>query len=125
MGRENPLTERTFARATCPNIPAVGLALRPLVVGSVHVAWAEGQVRIGIASWDGVNLEAVQAAIDAVPEDTAELRIRDAIDELSMVERKLWLAMLDLVNLERQTSGRPQVTPLQFLTLAKQRGMTG
>lgn len=72
------LEARTFPRATAPHIPSIDFVA--LGLPAAHVRWTGGQVIVEAASWTGVNLTAVQAAIDAAPADTRAERSKAAVD---------------------------------------------
>lgn len=74
------LEARAFSRATEPHAASLGAALAGVVPGSVHVSYTAPLVTIWAASWAGVSLPAVQAAVDAAPADTPTVRAKHDVD---------------------------------------------
>ena len=74
------LEARSFPRATVPYAPTLAINLAGLVAGSLHIRHQTGQVIIEAASWQGVNLSAVQAQVDAALADSAAMHAKYAVD---------------------------------------------
>ena len=74
------LDARSFPRASAPHGPTLGAALAAIIPGSIHIRHEGGAVIIEAASFAGVNLTSVQAAVDAAPADTPAERAKNAVD---------------------------------------------
>lgn len=103
------LEAQMFTRSsTAPHVPSLVTALNGVVAGSLHVNvtpnGANFTVTIGAGSWSGVNLSAVQAAVDAAPADTPATRAKAEKTDLtgrSCVRRAIAEVLLDEINVIR------------------------
>ena len=123
-----PLTARAYARATMPNPSAVTAAIAGLFPATQGVHWRHqgAQVIVEAEDWSGVTDAALQAAIDAAPNDTAVGQAQAHIEELSLSEKALFLTFLDVVNQLRRNpvAVLPEITPAQLWTAVKNKAAT-
>ena len=109
------LVEKHFPRTTQPFFPELAKALTPLMAvvqaESFHLSWIDSFVVIGQAGWEGVDLLAVQAAVDAAPAWTNRLDARDRIGRFPV---ELWAAFRVLVKYD--TGSLPAGSIAKFKT---------
>ena len=72
------------------------------------------------------NVNAMQAAIDTAPALTQQRQAQNEIDQLSISQRALVLALIDAINVLRThpAIGLPAVTPAQALTAIRNKAGT-
>lgn len=111
---------KRFARVTAPHDASLADAIRPLMTivpnQAFHLRFDNDAVIIEQADWTGVDLAAVQAAVDAAPPDSLRLRAQQQITDLPIWQKAAWLVVLDEVNRLRQNPATvfPAVTAAQF-----------
>jgi hypothetical protein len=108
---------RTFTRATEPHRASLGDALF-VVVGPHYGRYDKGTFYLE-ADFGGTTDAAVQAIVDAAPAASSALDAKLEADRMTLLEKAAYLTLLDAINLERQTSGRPVITPAQFVAAVK------
>ena len=77
---KHPERKQTFTRTGAFLTEEMHAALRPEMPGSFSVHTITGAVEVFAASFQGVDLVAVQAAVDAVPVPVKHQRIRDELE---------------------------------------------
>jgi hypothetical protein len=109
---------RSYPRATEPHFRSLAVALEP-VLHQWRQYYDKGFVYLEHPDFAGTTDQAIQAIVDAAPVASPRLDAKDEIDRLSLFIKAGFLTMLDGLNLERQTSGRPTISPAQFLAAVK------
>lgn len=114
------MIRRTYARQTAPHLPTLADNIRALMAaanaGSFHVNYQNGQVIIEQGSWAGVNEAAVASAVAAAPDDGEKIDAKRIVNSLTLVERAIFLTILDGINVERARHGAAAITPAQWIT---------
>lgn len=117
------LTSFYVTRATQPHLPTLADTLAPLLAvanaGGFHLRYQAGQVVIEQASFAGVNLTSVDAAVTAAPEHSDALDAQTEADAIPLLMRAALLTMLDLVNVERARHSAATVTQSAYVTAVK------
>ena len=115
------LSVLSVPRASAPHLPSLSEALAPILAaanaGSFFVRYQGGNVIIEQASFSGVNLAAVDAAVAAAPEPTAALQAQFDVDAMPVWARAMALAIIDQLNVLRQNPAAvlPAITPAQAI----------
>ena len=117
---------KVFTRVgSAPHLPLLATALQPILTvanaGSFHITTTPGFVSIEQGGWSSVDLAAVQVEIDAAPDDTPQLRAQGQLTEVPRWEKAAFMALLDIINVERARHSAVAITPAQFITAAKAR----
>jgi hypothetical protein len=122
---------RTFTRTgNAPDLVTLGTALAPLLAvanaGSFHLRVAGASVVIEQGSFAGVDLAAVQNAINAAPDDTDRNRAKDLIDAWPIELKALLLVLIDELNRLRTqpTTAFGAITPAQAIAAVKAKADT-
>jgi hypothetical protein len=97
----------------------LAVALEP-VLHNWGQHYDKGFVYIDHADFAGTTDQAIQAIVDAAPVTSPRLDAKDEAERLSLVIKAAFRVMLSGLNLERQTSGRPQLSWDDFVTAVKQ-----
>jgi pectin methylesterase-like acyl-CoA thioesterase len=109
------LSDASFARATSPHMPSLAAALAPVIPGAFHVRYQPGTVVIEANAWAGVDLAAVQSAVDAAPADTTVVRAKDEKAAIAgadhCLRRAYALVLLDEVNTIRANIAAASLAP--------------
>lgn len=119
------LEVRSFPRATAPYAPSLGTALAGIIPGSFHLSYNGSAVVIEATDWTGVDLNAVQAQVDAAPADAASLHTKAAVDNTqglaACLVEAMTRALLPVLNDARQnpTTVRSAITADQARTNLK------
>lgn len=119
------LIEQRFPRVTAPHLPSLAVSITTELAkanaGSFHLRYASGEVIVEQASWVGVTLATIQAAVDAAPADTAQLQAKDAVDALPRYLQAIVLVLVDEINRLRQnpTTVYPIITAAQAWSAVK------
>ena len=112
-----------FPRPARPYLPALQSTLVPFLVvanaGSFHLAWDGTQAVIEQGSWDGVDLAAVQAVVDAAPVWSTTLTAKDVLNILPLWEEAIFRVFLGLINENRAALGKSTLSAGAFFNLVK------
>lgn len=106
-----------FPRQTPPHLRSLNTALSALFA-EFFAYYEQGVLRVS-ADFAGVTDAAVQAVVTAAPDNSPVIDAKVAADAIPALDKSGFLTLLDLINLERQTSGRAVITPAQFVTAMK------
>lgn len=114
---------RAVPRATEPHLPSLVTALAPLLAaanaGAFEVRWSAGIVRIEQASFAGVDVVAVDAAVLAAPPATAQATAKSEVDSWPLALLAGFDAVRDAINVERARHGAAAFTRQQFMDSIK------
>lgn len=117
------LAIRSVARATQPHLPTLAGTLAPLLAaanaGAFCLRYQGGQVVIEQASFAGVNLTSVDAAVAAAPTHTDKLDAKTEADSIPLLERAAYLTLLDLINVERARHTAAAISPATYVASVK------
>lgn len=124
------MQKQTVARATAPDLASLAATLTPLLAvaaaGSFQLRYENGQVVIEQASFSGVNMASVNAAVAAAPASTPQLDAQAAIDALPILEKAIVLAIIDQLNVIRAALATPlpAITPAQAISAVRAKAGT-
>ena len=118
---------RQVTRATAPDLHALNVTLQPLLAvanaGVFYLRYGDGVVVIEQASFTGVDMAAVSAAVAAAPVATPYTQAKADVDTLPLVQKAIVLLLLDQINQLRQnpTTVLPAITEQQMWNAIRNR----
>jgi len=104
-----PLFAQAFTRAGGdPDLSALATAIRPTIGDPFYLGVSPGVVTVQKPSvWTGPQTTAVQAAVTAAPAQTTQTDAQNAIDDMSIFQKAIVLAIIDQLNVIRAALPSP------------------
>jgi hypothetical protein len=124
------MQSRSFPRSTAPDMTVLANSLRPLLTvadaGSFHLRTEPDAVIVEQASFSGVDLAAVQTAVNAAPVATPQSQAKANIDQWPVELKALFLLLVDEINRLRTDPSRtfPAITYQQAWNAVKAKADT-